>query len=126
MTDTAVTPLTSIRVHTRPGANGLRYTAYGILGLLAVWLVVNLLHAPVQFFSVAVFGLSLNVVAAQAPVLTNPAEPADRILPQDGSTTLQIYATGFPSVVYQWFKNGAAIPGATSSSYAISAAIASD
>jgi hypothetical protein len=74
----------------------------------------------------AVFGLSLNVVAAQAPVLTNPAEPADRILPQDGSTTLQIYATGFPSVVYQWFKNGAAIPGATSSSYAISAAIASD
>ncbi len=64
MTDTAVTPLSSIRVHTRPGANGLRYTAYGILALVAVWLVINLLHAPVQFFSVAVFGLSLGMLYA--------------------------------------------------------------
>ena len=60
-----------------------------------------------------VFGLALDAIGSQAPAILNPAEPADRTIPEGESTTLSVSASGFPLPGYQWFKNGALIPGAT-------------
>ena len=62
-----------------------------------------------------VFGLALDVLVTQAPVILDPAEPADRAVAEGGSTTLAALASGFPAPAYQWFHNGAAVPGATAS-----------
>ena len=55
-------------------------------------------------------------VVLTAPVITTPAQPADETVLQDYTTTLSIVAQGFPTPVYQWYHNGAAVPGATQSS----------
>lgn len=73
-----------------------------------------------------VFGLSLETLSSQLPVFTTPAEPADRAVDQDAATTLLSPATGFPSPTFQWFKNNALLPGATSDSLAIPFMTAAD
>ena len=66
-----------------------------------------------------VFGMSLEAIGSQPPSITNPAEPADRTVAQGDSTTLTVFASGFPPPAYQWFKNTVAIPGATDSSLSL-------
>ncbi len=53
------------------------------------------------------------VVVVVPPVITTPDQPADESVLQDGNTTLSIVAQGFPTPAYQWYRNGAAIAGAT-------------
>jgi hypothetical protein len=59
---------------------------------------------------------AIVTVILAAPVITTPGEPADQDVLQDGTTTLSILANGFPTPTYQWYRNGAAVPGATQSS----------
>jgi len=73
-----------------------------------------------------VFGLSLDAIGSEPPVITNPDDPADRTVPEGESTTLTVAATGFPPPVYQWFKNDVAIPGATEPSLSLLHASAVD
>lgn len=73
-----------------------------------------------------VFGLSLETASSQPPAFTTPGQPADRVVDQDGATTLISPATGFPSPTFQWFKNNTPLPGATSDSFAIPFMTAAD
>jgi hypothetical protein len=77
-------------------------------------------HQQSDTSSDVVFGLSLEAFLAFAPVITDPAQPADRIVTQGRSTTLYVSAAASPSPAYQWFRNGAAIAGATGAVYTIS------
>lgn len=52
-----------------------------------------------------------------APRIT--AQPASRSVASGQSVTFTVVGTGTPAPGYQWFKNGVAISGATSSSYMI-------
>lgn len=73
-----------------------------------------------------IFGLSLETVTSQLPTFTNPAEPSNRAVDQDAATTLFSPATGFPAPTFQWFKNNASVPGATSDSLVIPFMTAAD
>jgi len=72
-------------------------------------------HQHSDTSSDVVFGMALDVLQTQGPVILNPDEPADRAVPEGESTTLTVEASAFPLPAYQWFLNGAAIPGATGS-----------
>lgn len=54
-----------------------------------------------------------------APVITH--QPTSRSVVQGYMTTFLVGATGAPNPSFQWFRNEGAIPGATASSYAITA-----
>ena len=60
----------------------------------------------------------------QAPAITS--QPASATVAPGGSATFTVTATGTPSPAYQWRKNGADVPGATSSSLTIANAQAAD
>jgi len=66
-----------------------------------------------------VFGCSLAIATGQRPVITDPSEPADRVVAQDASTVLTVSATGLPPPNYQWFKDGVAVSGATGPALAL-------
>jgi hypothetical protein len=55
-------------------------------------------------------------VVLTAPVITTPEQPEDVTVLPDSTTTLSVVAQGFPTPVYQWYRNGLAVPGATQSS----------
>ena len=57
--------------------------------------------------------------AVSAPVIV--AAPASRVLTQGATSQLSVTASGTPAPSYQWFKDGAAIPGATGSTYSVTA-----
>jgi uncharacterized protein (TIGR02145 family) len=64
-------------------------------------------------------GAVLTVSAAPvAPTITAP--PQSQSVTAGGSVTFSVTATGTAPLSYQWYKNGTAISGATSSSYSIS------
>ncbi len=79
-----------------------------------------------------IFGMRLDAILPEPPVITNPVEPADRVVQQGRSTTLTASATGQPPPDYQWFHSNAvsgafvAIPGATGPAYAITNMLESD
>jgi hypothetical protein len=54
------------------------------------------------------------------------AQPASKTVNVGQTATFSVAATGSGTLTYQWLKNGAAIGGATSSSYTTPATIASD
>lgn len=107
-------------------------------GLAHVWLIPsgalvqgeNVLavevHQNSSSSSDVLFGLGLTATLAVAPSILNPSEPADRIVPQGQPTTLLVSGTGNPAPAYQWYRNGAPLPGATGSNYAIASFMASD
>jgi alpha-tubulin suppressor-like RCC1 family protein len=51
------------------------------------------------------------------PVITQ--QPSGRVVALGGAVSFGVVATGVPVPTYQWFKDGAAIAGATNASYAI-------
>ncbi len=57
---------------------------------------------------------------------TISAQPASKTVAVGQTATFSVTATGTGALTYQWKKNGAAISGATSSSYTTPAAVASD
>ncbi|HWA88173.1 MAG TPA: PQQ-binding-like beta-propeller repeat protein [Opitutus sp.] len=59
-----------------------------------------------------------------APAITTP--PVSQSVAAGASASFTVAATGASPLNYQWFKNGAAIAGATSASYQIAAAQAGD
>ena len=65
------------------------------------------------------FATALRAVIPFAPTISTPSEPADRAVVQNRSTTLAVTGDGSPKPTFQWFKDGAAINGATSASYTI-------
>ena len=65
------------------------------------------------------FTTSLRAVIPFAPTITTPSEPADRAVVQNRSATLAVTGDGSPRPTYQWYKDGAAIDGATTASYTI-------
>jgi hypothetical protein len=60
-------------------------------------------HQHSDTSSDVIFGLALDVLATQAPVIVDPAEPADRAVPEGESTTLEVVASAFPAPAYQWY-----------------------
>ncbi len=60
----------------------------------------------------------------KAPAITS--QPASATVAPGGSATFSVTATGTPAPSYQWRKNGADVPGATSSSLTIANAQAAD
>lgn len=62
--------------------------------------------------------------SVSAPVITS--HPTSRTIAAGQSTTFAVIATSSVTPGYQWFKNSAAIAGATASSYTIGAATSSD
>ena len=60
----------------------------------------------------------------QAPVIT--LDPISQTIVSGSPVTFSVTATGFPVPTYQWKKNGTAISGQTSSSYAIVAVAPAD
>jgi len=76
-------------------------------------------HQQSDTSSDVVFGLSLEAFLAFAPVITDPAQPADRTVTQGRPTTFSVSAAAAPAPAYQWFRNGAAIAGATGAVYTI-------
>jgi centrosomal CEP192-like protein/ASPM-SPD-2-Hydin domain-containing protein/Ig-like domain-containing protein/immunoglobulin I-set domain protein len=72
---------------------------------------------------------SVTSIAATLTVNVPPsitAQPASKTVNVGQTATFSVAATGSGTLTYQWLKNGAAIGGATSSSYTTPATIASD
>lgn len=78
---------------------------------------------------------SIGAVTSNAAILTvNPApsqpvftvQPANQTVIAGGPVSLVAAATGSPAPMFQWKKNGVAIPGATSATYAILLATTAD
>lgn len=64
----------------------------------------------------------IDLGGAAAPVFT--LHPSNTTVVEGNQVTLRSYATGYPG--YQWRKNGAIIPGATSRDYTFTALLADD
>jgi len=77
-------------------------------------------HQHSDTSSDVVFGLILDVLETQAPMILDPAEPADRGVVEGGATTLRVVASAFPLPAYQWFKDGTEISGASASTLGLS------
>ncbi len=68
--------------------------------------------------------LTVNAPPAVAPVITTP--PANQTVTAGQTASFSVIATGTGPLMYQWFKNGSAIGGATSSSYTTPATVSGD
>ena len=60
------------------------------------------------------------------PVAPTVSQPASVTVPLGQTATFSATATGTGTITYQWYKNGAAISGANSSSYTTPATVAGD
>jgi hypothetical protein len=60
------------------------------------------------------------------PVAPTVSQPASVTVPLGQTAAFTVSATGTGALIYQWFKNGVAIPGATSSSYTTPPTVAGD
>ena len=60
------------------------------------------------------------------PVAPTITQPASITIPVGQTATFSVTATGTGAMTYQWFKNGVAISGATSSTYTTPATVAGD
>src|SRR5882762_7297868 len=64
------------------------------------------------------------IASGPPPVIT--VQPQSQNAPLLGIVTFSVTATSGTTMTYQWYKNGVAIPGATSSSYTILTVLGSD
>jgi len=72
--------------------------------------------------SVSAGPATLTVI--NAPVITTP--PASQTVTVGQTATFNVVATGSAPLTYQWYKNGAVIPGAVSTSYTTPATLIGD
>ena len=72
------------------------------------------------------FSYVINVAAAANSAPTITTQPASATVLAGGSVVFNAAAAGSPAPTFQWFKNGTAIPNATSSSLVVSGAAAAD
>jgi hypothetical protein len=105
------------------GANPLGEAVPVITNLLAPSLVMgdNVLavglyqHAPTT--SDDVFGMRLTATFPQPPLNLDPTEPSDHVAYLFRLITLRAVANASPPPTYQWYEDGAILPGATTPSY---------
>jgi hypothetical protein len=76
-------------------------------------------HQSSATSSDVVFGMSLETYTLVAPTLVDPSQPADAMVNEGDPVMLEVEATGFPTPVYQWFKESQPIPGAAGSSLSL-------
>jgi hypothetical protein len=79
-------------------------------------------HQASDTSSDVVFGMFLETYTLEAPRITVAEQPVDTLLSPGQAATLEVFANGYPALSYQWFKDGAALPGATSSTLVLPAA----
>ena len=82
-------------------------------------------------YTVAVTNAAGSVTSAAATLTVNvlPAittQPSSQSVTVGSSVTFSVVATGTPTPTYQWRKDGAAISGATATSYALSSPVSGD
>ena len=85
-------------------------------------------------FTVVISNAAGTIISSAATLTVNPdpvapsitAQPASQTIAAGQTATFSVTATGTAPLSYQWQKNGAAIAGATSSSYTTPAETASD
>src|SRR5262249_17805363 len=83
-------------------------TAQAVLGFVAATATDS--HGNTSEFSICV---RASGPAALPPTIT--IQPQDQLVPEGGSTTLAVEATGTAPLTYQWSLNGVNIPGANGS-----------
>lgn len=66
-----------------------------------------------------VTGTGGTILVSNAPPPSITAQPVSQSVDLGGSVTFSVTASGAPTLTYQWFKNGTAITGATSSSLSL-------
>jgi hypothetical protein len=103
-------------------------------GIYLVWTIsghvkvnVTLSSGPNAVISGVFFGAALNAnnpSSAFAPAITT--QPASQTVTAGQSATFSVADTGTAPLTYQWMKNGVAISGANSSSYATPATATTD
>ena len=73
-------------------------------------------------------GRASSASSSVMPVLpvTIATQPSSQSVTVGSSVTFSVVATGTPTPTYQWRKDGAAISGATSASYALSSPVSGD
>src|SRR5580658_776190 len=86
-------------------------------------------HGPTVFLVLAVL-LSLSGCAGgfqgYRPVVPTVTQPGSVTVPVGDTATFSVTATGTGTMKYQWYKNGVAISGATSSAYTTPPTVAGD
>lgn len=82
----------------------------------------NYLFAILGKYQIAGLNI-LNSVSAVAPIITGPT---NQTVAAGSNATFSVSVVSTLPVIFQWFRNGVAIPGATSSSYTLSNAQLSD
>jgi hypothetical protein len=70
--------------------------------------------------------ITFNVAVGSSIAPAIFSQPANQSVPAGRSVTLSVVASGTPAPTYQWLKNGAALSGATNTSYAIASVQPSD
>ena len=87
------------------------------------------LQVPTAFLVLAAV-LSLSGCAGgfqgYKPVVPTVTQPGSVTVPLGETATFSVTATGTGTMTYQWYKNGVAISGATSSTYTTPSAVAGD
>ncbi|MDQ2834358.1 MAG: immunoglobulin domain-containing protein [Acidobacteriota bacterium] len=103
-----------------PGATGTSYTTpatvIGDSGSHFTVTVTNLVGS--------VTGGPAALTVNAAPMITTP--PADQTVNAGQTATFSVVASGTGPLTYQWFKNGALLTGATSTSYTTPATVTGD
>ncbi|MDD8020198.1 MAG: immunoglobulin domain-containing protein [Acidobacteriota bacterium] len=77
-----------------------------------------------SYGSVSSNSVTLTVVSGTAPTITT--QPVSKTVNVGQTATFSVVATGTTPLSYQWYKNGVAMSGATSSSYTTPATTSSD
>lgn len=83
---------------------------------------------PADYTLSAIFGNSYFNLGGWMPSLIPRfmTQPAGQTVNPGANVTFTVVTSGTPSATYQWYKNGAAIAGATGSSYSIASAAGTD
>lgn len=107
------------------GATNASYTLAAVRSVDAgAYAVVATNSAGSVTSSPAQLAVTATAPPAVAPVFTTP--PSAQTIVVGGSVTFTAVATGAPAPVFQWTKDGAAVAGATNTSYTLTAAAIAD
>jgi hypothetical protein len=87
---------------------------------------VSMRKTLVNALRIAAIFVAPEAFSAPVSPLQIVSEPADVLVPRQGSVTLAVKVTGSPAPTYQWALNGDPIPGATQSSFSLTHMVPAD